>query len=659
MVDPAELLHEALRLHQAGRLDEAEALYAALLAAEPMHAHAWQLRGVLANQRGQHENGIAWIRRAIELSGAEPVYLSNLGSALLDADRVDEAIAALEQATTLAPDIRQAWHNLGNALAARGSLPEAAAAYRRALAILPTPGTHSALARVYSRQEQRDFAITHFQAAAELAPNEWTSHFNLGGALKLAGRTDEAINCFGRALVLEPRSTDALRQLGELLYSQRRLPEAQSAYERFIQLAPDNAIAHNNLGVILQDQGRIDAAYGHYCQATRIDPGFLDALNNAGAALRDMGRLDEAADACRAALRLDPRDAAVHANLGAIALDQCRLDAALIEYDRAISLQPDFADAHFNRALVLLLAGDFQRGWPAYEYRTQGVQQVEPRGLTQPEWNGETLAGRSILLYAEQGLGDTLQFIRYAPLVAGRGGRVIVECQAELARLVASVESVEQVVVRGQPLPHVDVQCSLVSLPNIFHTRLETIPADVPYVHVDAASREHWRKRITAPGLRVGLVWQGAPGHRRDRFRSIPLATLAPLGGVNGVALYSLQQGTGIEQLDAWSGPGPPTNLGCEFADAADTAAAMENLDLVITVDSAPAHLAGAIGRNVWVLVPAAPDWRWLTERCDSPWYPTMRLFRQSQLGNWSHVMSELARELAATAQGKPKRRGT
>jgi len=323
-----------------------------------------------------------------------------------------------------------------------------------------------------------------------------------------------------------------------------------------------------------------------------------------------------------------------------------------------VQIDPGIADAHWNRALAWLLTGNFAQGWPAYEWRWKTTQ-LTPPSFPQPCWDGSPLAGRTILLYSEQGLGDTLQFIRFAPLVQQRAGRVIVLCQDSLLPLLANFPGVAQVVGHDAPLPAFEVQAALLSLPGLLGTTLETIPASVPYLTVPTELIEQGRQHLSGAGpFSVGIVWQGNPRHPKDRRRSVPLVAFEPLAQVEGVHLVSLQEGAGAEQLAALAGRFAVQDVGSRLSgDWAETAAVLQNLDLVICVDTALAHCAGALGVPVWLALPFAPDWRWLLGRPDSPWYPTMRLFRQDTSGDWQGVFARLAAALRER-QGSAESRG-
>ncbi|MHB1425852.1 MAG: tetratricopeptide repeat protein, partial [Gemmataceae bacterium] len=389
-------------------------------------------------------------------------------------------------------------------------------------------------------------------------------------------------------------------------------------------------------------------ALPHYREALRLRPDYAKAHINYGVALVARGDLEEALRFLNEGVRLSPDSAEAHSSLGTALCSQGRLDDALAEYEQAIDLKADYAEAHWNRALVRLLRGDLERGWPDYEWRWRCTRRSPVPDFTQPRWDGGPLQGRTILLHAEQGLGDTLHFVRYAPLVKACGGRVIVQCQAALIPLLRRSPGIDELAPWGEPSPPFDVQTPLMSLPGLFHTTLETVPADIPYLFADPDLAAHWQRQLSVvSGRRIGITWQGSPRHHWDCHRSVPLSAFEPLAQIDGVQLISLQQGHGVEQLRHWQGRTPVLQPG-DFVDRAngpfmDTAAILCNLDLVIAVDTALAHLAGGLGVPVWLALHHTPDWRWLLERADNPWYPTARLFRQPAPGDWASVFGRIA----------------
>jgi tetratricopeptide (TPR) repeat protein len=670
----------ALQHHRAGRLREAEQLYRQILAQKPEHADAMHLLGVLAHQVGRNDVAVGLIHRAIALNPNNAKAHSNLGSALKDNGQLDEAVAACRRAIALNPNLPEAHNNLGGVLKDKGQLDEAIAAYRRAIALKPNypeahnnlgvalkekgqldgaitayrqaiafnlnlPEAHNNLGIALKDNGHLDEALTAFRQAIALNPNFPEAHSNLGNALREKGQLDEALAACRRAIALRPNYSEAYSNLGNALASQGELDEAIAAYRQAIAFNSNLPEAHYNLGNVLKDKGQLDGAIAAYRQAIAFNPNLPEAHGNLGNALKDKGQLDEAIAAFRQAIALNPNFPEAHYNLGNVLKDKGQLDGSIAACRQAIALRPDYADAHFNLSLSLLANGCFQQGWEEYEWRWKCKDLSTPRNFAQPQWDGRPLEGRTILLYTEQGFGDALQFMRYLPLVAERGGRIIVECQAELQRILQTIAGKWQVVARGQPLPAFDLHCPLLSLPRVFGTNLANVPNIVPYLHADAEDASGWQHRLAdySPRVKVGLAWAGSPTHTNDRNRSIKLARLAPLGRAPGVRFFSLQKGAAAAEART-----PPPGMELvdwtqDLKDFAGTAALIANLDLVIAVDTAVVHLAGAMGKPVWTLLPYVPDWRWLMGREDSPWYPTMRFFRQPSRGEWAGVVQRVA----------------
>ncbi len=406
-----------------------------------------------------------------------------------------------------------------------------------------------------------------YRLAARQDPSMAQAWYMLGAVNQLQGRTDEAVANYQEAVRLVPNFPEACNNLGVAFHSQRKSDESVASLRRALALKPDYAEAYNNLGNALHERGELDEAVACYRQAVRLRPDYIEAYNNLGNALRNQGRLAEAMES----------------------------------YEQALKLKPDHAEVHLSRALAWLGSGDFERGWPEYQWRLK-VSHFSIPSFRQPLWDGGPLDGRTILLYADHGLGDAIQYIRYVPLVRQRGGRVVINCGQPLARLLASCPGIDCVVVEGEDTPDSDVYAPLMSLPGIFGSTLATLPAEVPYLFPDASLVEHWRGEMAlSDELQVGIAWQGNPQHVRDRTRSFRLAQFEVIARVAGIRLLGLQKGYGSEQIAELAGRFDVTDLGNRLVDLMDTAAAMENLDLVICVDSALAHLAGALGVPVWV----------------------------------------------------------
>jgi tetratricopeptide (TPR) repeat protein len=575
--------------------------------------------------------------------------------------KLRQAVELCRQVVKAEPYHAEAWHLLATTWQALGNAKEACEGYKQALRLRPeSADLHCGLGVALAESRRLEEAITHFRQAIQARPGHAPAHLNLGVALAQQGKPQEAIGSLEEALRKNPKYADAHYNLGNVLRDLRRKEEAVEHYRQAIALRPGHVGAYNNLGLTLTEMGKHAAAMVFLQQATRLDPKGKEAFNNLGLACAGLGDFQKAVECYEEALCLDAAYPEAHANLGSAYQEQGRLEEALACYEVALWLEPGRASAQYNRALSWLKAGNYEKGWPAYEWRWRRPT-MPPRPFQQPRWDGSSLEGKTILLWCEQGLGDTIQFVRYAKLVQERGGKVVLECPGSLVDLLATCPGVERAVAEGEALPEFDMQAPLMSLPGLVGTTLETVPAEVPYLSVEAKLVEWWGRRLGGKDFKVGLVWQGNSRHPWDRWRSIPLGRFAPLAEVPGVKLVALQQGTGADQVgvvkerfkveELREGPG-----GGERS-FADTAAVMRNLDLVVSVDSSPAHLAGALGVPVWVAVAAVSDWRWMVVREDTPWYPTMRLFRQESLGAWGEVFASMARELQGMAAGGQRTR--
>jgi tetratricopeptide (TPR) repeat protein len=574
----------------------------------------------LAAAMGHYQGGrlqpaeqICW--RILQMDPNHAGALHLLGVIAFTAGKVEIAIEYIGRALQLQPDSAETNNNLAGAFIVQGNLDEAVGCCRRALALNP-----------------------HFAEA----------HNNLGLALSRQNKLDEAIACFRQAIALKPDFSEPDNNLGNALRELGYLDEAIAWFRQAIALKPDFAEAHFGLGVALSDQGNQDKAISSFRRALALKADFAEVHGYLGYALRKQGKVDEAVDCFRQAVALKPEHADAHNNLGVALSDQGNLDEAAACFRQAVALKWDCADAHVSQSLLTLLRGDLRRGLAEYEWRWKStLQRFRRHNFAQPLWGGEPLAGRTILLHAEQGLGDTIQFIRYVPLVKERGGRVVVECQRLLLPLLANVAGIDQLLALGDLLPPFDVQAPLLSIPGIMGTTLDTIPARVPYLAPDPERVQSWRKQLEPlGGFRVGIVWQGDPQMSGDALRSILLRYFEPLARVPEVRLVSLQKGAGANQLLTVSFP--VIDLGSRLETFSDTAAVLKNLDLVISSCTSVPHLAGALGVPVWLALPFVPDWRWLLEREDSPWYPRHRLFRQSRLGDWGEVFNRIATALSS-----------
>ncbi len=521
---------------------------------------------------------------------------------------------------------------------------------------------HVTLGHAYSRLERRTAAIASFENALALDPNLVGVHVSLAVELHEAARYDAALASFDAAIARNPRLANAHFGRGVTLSELGRYAEALASYHRAIDNHPDYFEAHLNRGVALTQLGDLEQSLAAYDRAIALRSDSPAAFANRGQVLAQLQRIDEAIESCNRAIALDPTYADAYVNRGVAhaLLNQSAL--ALASYDQAIALDQDHAQAHVNRSMTLLSVGDLENGWAGYEWRwrSDGAGLASGRTYPQPVWHGEpSLTGKTILLYGEAGLGDTIQFCRYAPLVAKLGARVLLVAPPPLQGLLVGLDPAVHVVTNESELADADYRCPLLSLPLAFKTVLSTIPARTPYLHANLEKVSHWRAKLGERHRpRVGLVWSGGfrPNQPRlwstDRRRNIPLEKFSILKDAD-IEFYSLQKGEPAQGdlarlvSERWNGP-HLTDFTSLLTDFSDTAALIENLDLVISVDTSTAHLAGALGKPTWILNRFDACWRWLLDRQDTPWYPTVRLYRQDAPGDWSGMLERVRRDLDA-----------
>ena len=649
------LFDHAFQFHKAGKFAEAEAGYRQLLDLEPQHADGCNLLGIVLQHKGASEEAERWIRRALALREDARFFFA-LANLLHQSGRLEEAEASFRRTLELAPGQVDAWNNLGNLLGQTQRLTEAEAAYERAIAIRPDfAHAHNNLGNLFKATNRIAQAERAYLHVLELQPQHAEAWNNLGAVLKATGRAAEAEMALKRAIDLLPNYADAHINLAALCADSGRPGEAEAGYRRALALNPHSPDAYNNLGILMQRTGRAAEAETALRQALALAPAFAQAHNNLGNVLKENDRLNEAILAYRRAVELQPLYTDAHNNLGTALKETGQFDAARSSYRRALDIAPDNADARLNHAMFLLLCGALRRGWQEYESRWK-ISGAKLPPYAQPLWQGGIdPSGKTIFLHSEQGFGDTLQFIRYAQLLAARGATVYAGVPSELTALIATCPGVARVFDSGDPMPSFDYHCPLMSLPLAFDTELSSIPAAVPYLASSPDKATGWRNRIAhAAGLRVGLVWAGNARrhnpsvHAVDRQRSLHVDRYAPLLAIAGITFFSLQIGAEAA-LQAKAHPAI-IDLTADLRDFSDTAALIGELDLVISVDTAVAHLAGALGKPVWMLNRYNTCWRWLIERDDSPWYPSMRIFRQPQPGDWDAVMSRVRDTLATYA---------
>jgi tetratricopeptide (TPR) repeat protein len=567
--------------------------------------------------------------------------------ALHDAHRHAEAEAVYRQIVGATPDNYPAVIGLADVLADMGRADDAMPFYQSVIdgagETTVAADAWDGLAAIYQDRGRIDDAVHAGKKSVGLR-RDADQAYVLGSVLDKLGRPDDAIEAFAMAFAFRPTMAEAAAKIGTYHLARGNHAEAAVHYRQAAEANPDIAEIQCNLASILDHLDDKTGALKHARRAVELKPSLVEAHNVIGLVWRHRRRPADALAAFRKAIEIKPDFADAHNNMASVLEQAGQVGLAGLHYEKAVSLKPADVTLHHNFAVNLLLRGDYPRGWAEMNWRRMDRTNPASRVFPKLMWDGVPLGGRTILLTAEQGIGDVIQFLRYAPIVAAMGCRVVVEVQKPLVELARQTEGVADVVEQGSTLPSFDTHCPIMSLPMVLGTNAGSIPAKVPYLRPPAERIEKWKDRIAGlPGKKVGLVWAGNPKYKNDKLRSIPAEKLAALAGIPGVTWVSLQKNRPTE---------PPaelklTDFTAELADFADTAAVIERLDLVVSVDTAVAHLAGALGKPVWIMLPSVPDWRWLLDRDDSPWYPTARLFRQTTPGDWADVLKRLAGALA------------
>ncbi len=579
-----ETLDSAAREHQKGHFQQAEQLYQLALQNNPDNPFALHSLGILAHQTGRNDKALELVKQAIASNGQIPQLHNSLGLVCESLGRLDDAVVSYQQAISLEPNYAEAYHNMAIALQSQGRYATAIEKCKQAISFRP------------------DYA---------------EAYNTMAYSLQNLNRNTEAIENYKQAIKLKPDFVEAYNHLGVLFNQQRRSFEAIEYFKKALQFDPEYAELYNNLGIALKEQEHFNEAVVNFELAIKHEPGFAEAFYNLANSLRDQGRCNEAIE----------------------------------KYREAIRLKPDYSQAHWNMSLAYLLNGNYEQGWKGYKQHRNAILKkiTDFRCPGKPRWDGSSFANKRLLIHYEQGLGDNIQFARYLPMVKARRGTVIFETLEPLIGLFRDFPGIDELLVyehTKKPSVQFDLYTSLFDLPSIFQTTLETIPANVPYIHADPTKIRSWRDLIAGPDFKVGIVWAGSPVHGNDRYRSCPLDYFEPLSKIDGVRLYSLQKGPATAQIDLLAGKISVTDISKHLEDFSDTAAAIENLDLVISVDTSVLHLAGAMGKRAWAVLPFAPEWRWMLNRSDSPWYPTLKLFRQIQWKQWEPVFERIAGEL-------------
>lgn len=679
-------LQQALALHNGGQFAQARELYEEIIHTHPQHADALHLLGVLAAQTNEPEKALTLIKQAITLNPNKAPFYNNLGNTQQQLKQFDAALRSCNQAIAIKPDYAEAHNNRGNALQALEKFDDALASYDQAIALKPDYAeAHNNRGHVLHALQKFDDALASYDKAIRLKPDYAEAHNNRGNTLQALEQFDAALACYDQAIAHKVEYAQAYRNRATILQKLKQLDSALACFNQALALEPNDAKTHNIKGTVLQGLQRFDEALASYSKAIALQKDYVAAINNRGIALHELKQFDAAIASYNEAIALKPDYAEAFNNRGntfqkcqqlkkaiadygqaiklkadyaqaynnrGTALQELRqFDATIADYDKAIALRPDFAQANFNKSLALLLLGHFEEGWQMYEWRWQHAHEnlhETERVFTQPLWLGkESLVNKTILLHSEQGFGDTIQFCRYAKLVADCGARVIFEAPKPLLSLLAGLDSVSEWVAEGEPLPSFDYHCPLLSLPLAFNTKIDTIPFTEKYLHSDQNKIAQWQRILgikTKP--RVGIVWSGSTVHKNDQNRSILLAELAQYLP-NQCQYISLQKEIRDDDKKTLK-TYPEIRQYCDLiSDFSDTAALCELMDIVVSVDTSVAHLACALGKKTWILLPFSPDWRWLLNRTDSPWYISAKLYRQKKANDWRSILENIKIDLA------------
>ena len=688
-VDACHLL--GIVLAQKGKNEAAVECLQKSLRLNPEFAEAHSNLGNTFRAMGQYDNAIASFEKAILFKPDYAEAYNNLGCTQKDLNQIEKAISSFEKATSIKTDYAEAHNNLGNLFRESGKQEAARESFKKAILIKPNfaEAYHNLGCAIGS--SNLDVAIGCFKNAVTIKPDYAEAYNNLGNAFRSAGQCEDAKACYSKALSIKPDYAEAHDNLGGLLKETGQLAEAIVCYRKAIEIAPDFIAAYYNLGNAFEEDKQLDMAIDSYSKALLIQPNHAEVYHKLGNIFINKRQYDDAIDNYDKALSINPNYAAVYNNLGyALSKKTGDLNKAIEYYNKALSInpehadtynnlgcayndlgmfkeaeqafrqalkiRPDFADAQFNWSLGMLLNGNFEAGWKKYRYRFKRKNATASYpDISIPEWRGECLQNKTLLIWAEQGLGDTIQFVRYLKKIKKGGARILFYCKPSLKRLLEPVSAIDQVIDNFETVA-ADFHIPLLNLPELEGTKLDTVPCEVPYLFPENNSVKQWREKLqNSDKLRVGLVWAGSPSHSNDQFRSVKLAEFSDLFLIKGISFYSMQKGEATGQLNDLINRSTVKmniiNVSEQLNDLSDTAALMANLDLVISVDTCVAHLAGALARPVWTLLPANPDWRWLLERNDSPWYPTMQLYRQEEPGNWKAVINRIEADLKKLAK--------
>ena len=650
---------QAIASVQAGRLNDAEQLFKKVLRVQPKHIGALNILSVVLTRLEKYDEAEKYIQSALKISANSDATFYNYGLILKALKRPGEALTTFSQAISINPNIAETWNGRGTAYYDLKRYDDAVADFRKAILLQPAySDAYYNHGKSLTALKSYDDAIAAFDKALALRPDLAEAWIGRGNALQDFRRHEEALAAYDKALALKPNSAEAWFGRANALEELKRYDIALAAYDRALALKPDFAGAWLGRGTVFCELNRYDDALAAYDRALALQPDLAGAWLGRGNIFWELRHCDESIAAYERAVALDAGLAGAWLGRGNVLREVGRLDEAMNSFDKAIASNPELADAYWNRSHCLLLMGQFEQGWRDYEARKKIREPCGHRTSPRPLWSGvEYITGKTLLVHAEQGFGDTIHFCRYLKLLEVRGAKVLFAPQKPLRALLGTLSPTIEIVDADDSTLAFDYHAPLLSLPLAFNTGLETIPNHVPYLHAEAERITTWKQRIGADGFKIGICWQGRLG-RMDTGRSFPVAEFQGISRLPGVRLISLHKGEGVSQLADLPRDMRVETLGDEFDHGSqaflDTAAVMNSCDLIISSDTAVAHLAGALARPIWVALRHAPEWRWMLDRSDSPWYPSMRLFRQAARDDWKSVFAELENEARMLLGLKP-----
>jgi len=647
----SQTLEAAFEHHLAGQLDQARVCYEQVVAQHSDHGAALHGLAMIACDRQQYDQAVTLAERAVEAQPDIACFYNTLGVSYDTTGQKDRAMDAFHKAVTLKPDHAEAYHNMGVSLQSLQHYDAAIDQCRKAITLNPQLAkAHITMAKCFQAQGDIEQTIYTYEQAVRVNPDSIQVYIELAQLYQQQNRLECSANAFQHILKLAPDSPDVHARLGMILRQLGHNEEARLHYLEALRLKPGFAEAHNNLGNLLSHHGQYEEALIQYEQATQANKTYAESYNNLAATLIYLERFEEAVAQCHKAIALKPEYAEAHNTLASAYMRQGHYTKAIDAFKHTISLNPEYAEARSNLGMIHLVLRDFSVGWRHYECRLKTPVFTKRYTYTQPRWDGSPFPGKTLLVHYEQGMGDSIQFIRYLPRVKALGGSVLYQGRPPVKALFNQFPGLDRFVSTEETgMPHFDMQVSVMSLPHLFDTQEHNIPATTVYLKAEVDKIKNMRPHIQSHDFNVGLVWAGAKVHKNNRNRSCDPALFQVLAQCPGIGLYGLQKPEDESAIPDSLRSCLVTNLGEHFQDFSDTAGAIAHMDLVITVDTSVLHLACAMGKPTWGLIPFTPDWRWMLDRTDSPWYPTLRLFRQAQPGQWQPVFETVTEALYQT----------